>query len=84
MEGAVLGGKLAAEVIARRAAGLSEEPVKPVDVGIIQKMQGVSKVQPKGIVIPDKETALAYGGGVMREREDNSALFAREGVDAQL
>jgi 15-cis-phytoene desaturase len=62
MEGAILGGKLAAEVISKRAKGITPLPVKDVPASIVEKAQHhVAKPAPgvKG------DNAIAFGGGAV-------------------
>ena len=61
MEGAVLGGKLAAEVIADRAAG--NEYIKPEKVIQQHIIDCAAKSTPKDPVGVLGEGAIAFGGG---------------------
>lgn len=66
MEGAVLAGKLAAEVISLRCAGIHDGEIKSVNNDIMAKVWPASV--PRGIQLTDSEenNVLAYGGGVQR------------------
>lgn len=59
----VLGGKLAAEVVAERAAGIETEiPIKEVQTSVLAKqMQWMAK-DPVGV---KGEGAIAFGGGAV-------------------
>jgi len=70
MEGAVLGGKLAAEVVAARAKGMPTQGLKPVQQSIINGLSaGADK--PMG---PVGETELAFGGGKVMDESDEADL----------
>lgn len=67
MEGAVLAGKLAAAVIAKRSAGVEDGVIKEVTQEYIDKARSMEKQRPKGIVLGKRgEEALSFGGGVSR------------------
>jgi len=69
MEGAVLAGKLAAEVVAARAKGKPTAGLKPVQQSIIQ---GLSEAkEPVGIV---GDSELAFGGGKVMQESDEAEL----------
>lgn len=63
MEGAVLAGKLAAEVIADRAAGRTPAPVKAVEEHIVAAAAALSPKKPIGV---RGTHAIAFGGGEER------------------
>jgi 15-cis-phytoene desaturase len=62
MEGAVLGGKLAAEVVASRAVG-SQSPnivLNEIQPHIVESARGYVAMDPPGV---KGEGAIAFGGG---------------------
>ena len=73
MEGAVLAGKLAAEVVAARAVGADAPGLKDVQPEIIAKAEAAAPKKPVGC---RGDTAIAFGGGytfdqlVKRELQD--------------
>jgi len=69
MEGAVLGGKLAAEVVASRAKGMKTQGLKVVQKSIIDSI-GPAK-EPLGVV---GESEFAFGGGKVMEDADEAEL----------
>ena len=60
MEGAVLAGKLAAEVISDRALGEEGPPLKPVQADVVERAATASPRQPVGV---RGEYPIAFGGG---------------------
>jgi len=64
MEGAILGGKLAAEVIADRAAGnptvQERKGAKPIQEGIVRAAAAYEPKAPRGV---KGEGAISFGGG---------------------
>jgi len=60
MEGAVLGGKLAAEVVAAKAAGKPTRPLKAIQDHIVKEAAEVVPKKPFGC---KGEGAIAFGGG---------------------
>jgi len=60
MEGAVLGGKLAAEVVASRANGLQTKGLKVVQDSVIEKAESYVPKKASGV---KGEGAIAFGGG---------------------
>ncbi|GMI63258.1 hypothetical protein ScalyP_jg8640 [Parmales sp. scaly parma] len=60
MEGAVLGGKLAAEVIVDKTILGKVGEIKEIQKSIVDKCVGLSEVQPVGV---KGEGAIAFGGG---------------------
>jgi len=61
MEGAVLAGKLAAEVVAERAAGIkSERPDKPIEQNVVDRAAKSSPKDPVGVL---GNGPIAWGGG---------------------
>ena len=67
MEGAVLGGKLAAEVVAAKAKGMKTQGLKQVQQSIINGLKSETVNDPVG-VIGDSE--FAFGGGKVMEDSD--------------
>ena len=70
MEGAVLGGKLAAEVVASRAKGMATQGLKPVQQSIINGLSAGAD-EAMGLV---GETELAFGGGKVMDESDEADL----------
>ena len=71
MEGAVLGGKLAAEVVARRAKGLPDFEIKEIQPDIVEAAaQHVAK-DPPGI---KGQGAIAFGGGATLGKQEEDLL----------
>ena len=70
MEGAVLAGKLAAEVVTDKAVyGASTKGLKKIMPDVIQEAKTLSAKEPVGAI--DGESAVAYGAGaVMTETEE--------------
>jgi len=60
MEGAVLAGKLAAEVVVDRAAGIAGVPDKAIQESVVER---ASKAVPKDPVGVKGEGPIAFGGG---------------------
>ena len=60
MEGAVLGGKLAAEVVASKAKGVATKGLKDVQPGVVAKAAAFEPRAPPGIV---GDSSIAFGGG---------------------
>ena len=71
MEGAVLAGKLAAEVIARRAKGLGNAPVKVVQEHVVERAEQHVPKEPLGV---KGDGAIAFGGGATLKKA-NAALL---------
>ena len=71
MEGAVFGGKLAAEVIARKAVGLPYAPIKEIQPEIVEEARNHVSKAPLGV---KGEGAIAFGGGATL-RKDNEKLL---------
>lgn len=71
MEGAVLGGKLAAEVVARKAKGLEPAPMKDIQPHIIEKAATHKASQPPGV---KGEGAIAFGGGAVLQKDNEKLL----------
>jgi len=62
MEGAVLGGKLAAEVVSNRAVGNPDKEVKEIQNHIVQSTATLSPRDPVGV---RGEGAIAFGAGAV-------------------
>jgi len=62
MEGAVLGGKLAAEVVANRAVGNPDKEIKEIQNHIVQSTATLSPRDPVGV---KGEGAIAFGAGAV-------------------
>jgi 15-cis-phytoene desaturase len=69
MEGAVLGGKLAAEVVAARAKGMKTQGLKAVQQSIIDSIGPAQ--EPIGVV---GDSEFAFGGGTVMEDTDEADL----------
>jgi len=82
MEGALLGGKLAAEVIVDKALNQPTRPLKPIQPEVVAK---AASHEPKPPPLVKGDGAIAFGGGaVLSEagfaalREVDSAQFEGE------
>merc|ERR1711968_416542 len=62
MEGAVLAGKLAAAVIAKRSAGRPTQGIKSIQQHVIDEANKASEEVPVGLDL-DSDSAFVYGGG---------------------
>jgi 15-cis-phytoene desaturase len=71
MEGAVLGGKLAAEVVAQRAKGLETQPLKAVQEHVVEAAASHVPKPPPGV---KGEGAIAFGGGATLRKENANLL----------
>jgi 15-cis-phytoene desaturase len=60
MEGATLGGKLAAEVVSARALGMPAKPIKDIQQHIVEAAKNYEAKEPLGV---KGEGAIAFGGG---------------------
>ncbi|KAJ1627978.1 hypothetical protein T492DRAFT_1021345 [Pavlovales sp. CCMP2436] len=60
MEGAVLAGKLAAEVVASRAAGVPTQGVKAIEHSVVVSSHEAQPRKPPGVL---GQNAVAFGGG---------------------
>lgn len=69
MEGATLSGKLAAEVIANRAKGNADKPIKEIQQHVIDAASSYEAKDPVGV---KGDGAIAFGGGytVGKKEED--------------
>lgn len=71
MEGAVLGGKLAAEIVARRGLGLELQEEKVIQQHIVESASSFQAKDPEGI---KGAGAIAFGGGAILGRENTADL----------
>jgi 15-cis-phytoene desaturase len=71
MEGAVLGGKLAAEVVSKKAKGMELPTVKEVQPHIIEAATTFEPKKPLGV---KGEGAIAFGGGATLSKKNESLL----------
>lgn len=71
MEGAVLGGKLAAEVVANRALGNAPMPNKDIQQHIIESADSYEAKAPIGV---KGEGAIAFGAGASLSKKDEKLL----------
>jgi 15-cis-phytoene desaturase len=71
MEGAVLAGKLAAEVVARRAVGLPELEIKHIPDDVVQAAETHVVKPPPGV---KGEGAIAFGGGAVLNQKNEKLL----------
>lgn len=72
MEGAVLGGKLAAKVIANRALGNPNEPIKEIQQHVIDSAATHVAKEPLGV---KGEGAIAWGGGATLTKRSKELLL---------
>lgn len=71
MEGAVFGGKLAAEVVARKAKGMELAPEKEIQEHIIRESEAFVPKTPIGV---KGDGAIAFGGGATLTTANESLL----------
>mmetsp|Transcript_38088 Transcript_38088/g.91129 ORF Transcript_38088/g.91129 Transcript_38088/m.91129 type:complete len:428 (+) Transcript_38088:3-1286(+) len=71
MEGATLAGKLAAEVVANRALGNPDKPVKEIQQHIIDASASYEAREPVGI---KGDGAIAFGGGYSVDKKEEERL----------
>jgi len=71
MEGAVFGGKLAAEVVAKKAKGMDLPTMKKIETEIIEKASTFVPKDPLGV---KGQGAIAFGGGASLTSENESLL----------
>jgi len=71
MEGALLGGKLAAEVVANRALGNADKPLKEVQAHIVDSAAAHVAVEPIGI---KGDGAIAFGAGAALGKKNGDLL----------
>jgi len=77
MEGATLSGKLAAEVIANRAKGNADLPVKEIQQHIIDASKSHVAKDPVGV---QGDGAIAFGGGFNVGKKEEDLLRASDPV----
>jgi len=78
MEGATLAGKLAAEVVANRAVGNPDKPIKEIQQHIIDAAASYEPKEPVGV---KGDGAIAFGGGYTVGKQEEALL--RESDPAQ-
>ncbi len=71
MEGAVLGGKLAAEVVANRALGNADKPIKDIQKHIIDAAVSFQAKDPIGV---KGDGAIAFGAGSSVGKKEETLL----------
>jgi 15-cis-phytoene desaturase len=71
MEGAVLGGKLAAEIVAKKALGIELPPIKEVQSHVVQAASTFAAKAPLGV---KGEGAIAFGAGATLTKKVESLL----------
>jgi 15-cis-phytoene desaturase len=71
MEGAVLGGKLAAEVICNRALGNPDAAIKAIPQHIVDAASSYPSREPLGV---KGEGAIAFGGGATLTKQSEDLL----------
>jgi len=71
MEGAVLGGKLAAEVVANRAVGNADLPIKKIQQHIVDASSDHVPKEPIGV---KGEGGIAFGAGATLEKKTEALL----------
>lgn len=71
MEGAVFGGKLAAEVVAKKALGMELPPLKDVQPHIIEAAKNYEPRKPAGV---KGQGAIAFGGGATLKKDNEKLL----------
>jgi 15-cis-phytoene desaturase len=71
MEGAVLGGKLAAEVVAKRAKGLPLPEIKEIQPHIVESAAKHEAKDPPGV---KGDGAIAFGGGATLGKKEEKLL----------
>jgi 15-cis-phytoene desaturase len=71
MEGAVFGGKLAAEVVAKKAKGMDPGSIKDIQPEIVQQAQNYTPRDPPGV---KGDGAIAFGGGASFTENNAAAL----------
>jgi 15-cis-phytoene desaturase len=71
MEGAVLGGKLAAEVVSNRALGNANKPIKDIQQHIVDAASSHVAKEPLGV---KGEGAIAWGAGATLGNKNKKLL----------
>ena len=78
MEGAILAGKLAAEVVADRSAGRPTQGLKAVQQHVIDEASAaMSGEEPTGLDL-DSDSAFVYGGGEEWSAASEKALMNQD------
>merc|ERR550514_2131553 len=77
MEGAILAGKLAAEVVSDRALGDATKGLKPVQQHVIDEAHAASVETPVGLDL-DNDSAFVYGGGEEWSGASEEALVRQD------
>lgn len=77
MEGAVLGGKLAAEVVANRALGNADKPIKDIQPECVVAAEAHEVKAPGGV---KGEGAIAFGGGAQLTKKNEKLLKESDAV----
>ena len=72
MEGAVLGGKLAAEIVAERAKGLAPREIKAIQPHIVEAAKKHVAKKPAGV---KGEGAIAFGAGATFDKTSKDLLL---------
>ena len=71
MEGAVFGGKLAAEVLAKKAKGMELPAEKEIQPDIIENAKNFVSKEPIGV---KGDGAIAFGGGASLTKQSEELL----------
>lgn len=71
MEGAVFGGKLAAEIVAKKAKGMQLPPEKAIQQNIVDSAASYEAKEPIGV---KGDGAIAFGAGASLKQENESLL----------
>merc|ERR1712086_624673 len=77
MEGAVLGGKLAAEVVSNRALGNADKPIKDIQPECVVAAEAHEVKAPGGV---KGEGAIAFGGGAQLTKKNEKLLKESDAV----
>merc|ERR1712127_749900 len=72
MEGAVLAGKLAAEVVSDRAAGLPNRPIKAIEPSVEAEVKNVAAKEPMGV---NGNSPIAFGGGMVLSKDGEDEMI---------
>jgi 15-cis-phytoene desaturase len=67
----VLGGKLAAEVVAKKAKGMELPPIKEIQQHIVEAAKDYKSRPPQGV---KGDGAIAWGGGATLTKKSESLL----------
>ena len=71
MEGAVLGGKLAAEVVSMKAKDMELPPIKEIQQHVVDAAGSFEPKKPLGV---KGEGAIAFGGGASFDKKKEKLL----------